>query len=64
MTFSRLWNIEDNILKNVGNQTVLVTIDFHCMDKKKKKNLSHLFKSFRLYNVYKVWNLVRLSKLL
>ncbi len=63
MTFSRLWNIEDNILKNVGNQTVLVTIDFHCMDKK-KKNLSHLFKSFRLYNVYKVWNLVRLSKLL
>ncbi len=37
MTFSHLWNIEDDILKNVGNQTVLVTIDFHCMDKKNLK---------------------------
>lgn len=33
MTFSLLWSIEEDILKNVGNQTVLVTIDFHCMDK-------------------------------
>jgi len=22
-----------NISKNVGNQTVLITIDFHCMEK-------------------------------
>jgi len=28
-----LWNIKD-ILKNVGNQTILVTTDFNCLDKK------------------------------
>ncbi len=27
-------NTEEDILNNVCNQTVLVTIDFHCMDKK------------------------------
>ncbi len=33
VTSLRLWNTIENILRNVGNQTVLVTIDFHCMDK-------------------------------
>jgi len=28
------------ILKNVGNQTVLVTIDLHCMNKKKNTDIS------------------------
>ncbi len=30
-----LWNIKEDILKNVGNQTVLAPIDFHCIVKKK-----------------------------
>ncbi len=46
-------------LKNVGNQTVLVTF---IVWTKQWKNLRHLFKSFRFYNVYSVWNLMRLRK--
>jgi len=34
-----LQNVKENILKNVGNQTVLVTIGFHCMDKKRDKKI-------------------------
>lgn len=30
-------NIQEDILKNVGNQTVLNPINFHCMDKNKTK---------------------------
>ncbi len=30
-----LWNTKDDILKNVGNQTFLVTIDFYCTDKER-----------------------------
>ncbi len=29
-----LWNIKEGILKTVGNKAVLVTNDFHCMNKK------------------------------
>ncbi len=34
MTFFLLWNIREDIMKNASNQNVLVTIDFHCIDKK------------------------------
>ncbi len=33
MTVFILWNIKEDILKNVGNQAVSVPIDFHYMDK-------------------------------
>ncbi len=36
MSFFLLLNSKEDILKNVGNQTVAV--DFHSMIKKKKKN--------------------------
>jgi len=39
-----LSNTKDDILKNVGNQAVLVNIDYHYMDKKK-----HLFFFFSKY---------------
>ncbi len=29
--FFLLWNIKEDIMKNAGNQTVSVPIDFHCM---------------------------------
>ncbi len=29
-----LWNTKEDILKNTGNQNVLVTIDFNDLDKK------------------------------
>ncbi len=32
-----LWNIKEDILKNVGNKTFLVTIAFHCMNQNKNK---------------------------
>ncbi len=32
MPFFLLWKIKEDILKNVVNQTVLVTIDIHFMD--------------------------------
>jgi len=38
-----LSNTKDDILKNVGNQAVLVNIDYHYMDKKK-----HLFFFFKV----------------
>ncbi len=37
MTYFLLWNIKEGILKTVGYKAVLVTNDFHCMNKKKKK---------------------------
>ncbi len=36
-TFFILWSTKEDILKNVRSQTNLVTIDFYCMDSKKKK---------------------------
>jgi len=35
MNFFILLHIKKVIMKNVGNQIVLVTIDLHCMDQKK-----------------------------
>ncbi len=32
-----LWNIKDGILKTVGNEAVLITNDFHWMNKKKSQ---------------------------
>lgn len=37
LIFFALWNIKGDILKNVGNQIDLATIDFHSIDQKKKK---------------------------
>lgn len=40
---------KEDILRDVGNQTVLITIDFHCMDEKKKTvrhfSISNFFKA-------------------
>ncbi len=33
VTFFLLWNIKGDILMNVGNQTVLLTLDFHWENK-------------------------------
>lgn len=38
LIFFALWNIKGDILKNVGNQIDLATIDFHSIDQKKKKH--------------------------
>ncbi len=32
--FFLLWNIKEDIMKNAGNQTVSIPIDFHCMGEK------------------------------
>jgi len=42
ITFFRLWNIKGNILKNVGNQTVLVTTDSHIRTKRTTTTISHV----------------------
>ncbi len=42
MTYFLLSNIKEDILKNVGKQTVSVPIDFHYMDEEKKKYSSKL----------------------
>ncbi len=31
MTVFLVWNMKEGVLKNVGNQRVLVLIDFHCI---------------------------------
>lgn len=53
------------ILKNVCNQTVLVAIDFHCIDKNPLR-LSHKMSYFMFHRrkerVEQVWNVKRVSK--
>ncbi len=39
MTYFLLSNIKEDILKNVGKQTVSVPIDFHYMDEEKKNTV-------------------------
>jgi len=34
MTYFLLWSIKEHILRNDGDQAVLVQIDFNCMDEK------------------------------
>ncbi len=71
LTFFLLCNIREDILKNVGNQTVSVSIDFHCMDKEcngtETIRLPTFFKisSLMLHRrkkVRQVWNIIRVSK--
>ncbi len=41
MIYLFLWNTEDDVLMNVNNQTVLVTIDLHCIAKKTRLEMFH-----------------------
>ncbi len=38
--YDLLYSVEDNIVKIVGKQTVLLIIDFHSMDNKTQRHLS------------------------
>ncbi len=46
--------MKQDILKNIDNQTVLVTIDFHCMDKNTDVSQNIMFSQ--------VWNNIKVSK--
>lgn len=48
LIFFALWNIKGDILKNVGNQIDLATIDFHSIDQKKKKSTRRDFSKYLL----------------
>jgi len=42
--FLSFWNIKENIFKNVGNKTLLVNVDFHCIEKHFTKIICFLTK--------------------
>ncbi len=59
MAFFLMQNTEEDILNNVCNQTALVTIDVHFMDKKYgdiSQNVAQLFMIHRRKKVMQVWN--------
>lgn len=43
-----LWNTKADISKNDGSQTILVTADFHCMNKEKK----YLMDNFLFHRIF------------
>ncbi len=51
-----LWNTKEYILKNVGIQTVLVTIDFHWILLTIKINRNQNFISFQTYILFITYN--------
>lgn len=61
--FSPLRNTKEDTLKNVGNQTVLVSMDFHCMDKKTPQTFLKIssFTFHRRKNATESWNDMRIK---
>ncbi len=61
MTDLLLQNTNEDILKNVGNQTVLVTTDFYCMDKKYIYISQNIFFCIIQKKEVQVWNDIRVN---